>query len=77
MNATCSPNLPASFPLTAVASGGPSVNLSGAMWAGSGAGYQRALQGPSEAGFRLLFSDSRGLQLDPTVVPRLNVLRIR
>ena len=34
--------LPASFPLTAVASGGPSVNLSGAMWAGSGAGYQRA-----------------------------------
>ncbi|OLC09063.1 MAG: hypothetical protein AUH42_00040 [Gemmatimonadetes bacterium 13_1_40CM_70_11] len=77
MNATCSPNLPASFPLTAVASAGPTVNLTGAMWAGSGAGYQRALQGPGGAGFTLLFSDAKGLQLSPTVEPRLNVLRIR
>ena len=77
MNATCSSRLPASFPLVAVASAGPSINVKGVMWTGSGAAYQRALQGPSAAGFTVLFSDSTGALLKATVVPRLNVLRIR
>ena len=77
MNATCSSRLPASFPLVAVGSAGPSINVKGVMWTGSGAAYQRALQGPSAAGFTVLFSDSTGALLKATVVPRLNVLRIR
>jgi hypothetical protein len=77
MNATCSANLPASFPLVAVASAGPSVNLTGTMRAGSGGAYLRVLQAPGAAGFPLLFSDASGAQLSPSVVPRLNVIRIR
>jgi hypothetical protein len=77
MNATCNPNLPASFPLVAVAGAGTSINLRGTIWAGSGAAYQRALQGPGGAGFSLLFSDSAGAVLNALVVPRLNVIRIR
>jgi hypothetical protein len=47
------------------------------MVSGSGAAYQRALQGPGATAFSILFSDGTGAQLKSTVVPRLNVLRIR
>ena len=39
--------------------------------------YQRALQGPGAPAFTLLFSDATGAQLKSTVLPRLNVIRIR
>ncbi len=70
-------SFPNAFPLVAVSSAGRSVSLTGTMWSGSGAAYQRALQGPSEAGYTLLFSDRTGAQLLPILAPRLNVLRIR
>jgi len=47
------------------------------MTSGSGAAYQRALQGPGADRFTLLFSNGTGAQLQATVLPRLNVLRIR
>jgi len=52
------------------------VNLAGTLHAGSGT-YHRALQAPSAPGFTLLFGTSAGGPLDPTLVPRLNVIRIR
>jgi hypothetical protein len=76
MRLTCSFGLP-DFPLVARAGAGPSINVTGTMWSGSGAAYQRALQGPSGAGFTLVFSDATGAQLNPAIQPRLNVLRIR
>ena len=77
MSATCNPNLPTTFPIVAGAGAGSSINLAGTMWAGSGAAYYRALQGPSGAGFTLLFSDAKGVQLSAVIKPRLNVIRIR
>jgi hypothetical protein len=73
----CGTSIPQSFPLVAAAAAGPSVSLSGNMPSGSGAGYQRAFQGAAAASFTVLFSDSTGAQLKGTVLPRLNVLRIR
>ncbi|HUL02614.1 MAG TPA: hypothetical protein VLV16_05215 [Gemmatimonadales bacterium] len=69
--------IPSTFPLSATAVPGTGVNVSGTMIAGSGATYQRALQGLSGAKFDVLFSDPTGGQLKATVLPRLNVLRIR
>jgi len=77
LHASCSQRLPNAFPLVAVASAGPAIGLSGTMWSGSGAAYQRALQGPGDAGFALLFSDGTGRQLNQVLAPRLNLLRIR
>jgi len=73
----CGTFIPQSFPLVAAAGAGPGINLSGNMPSGSGAAYQRAFQGGSAASFTLLFSDMTGAQLKATVLPRLNVLRIR
>ena len=70
-------SFPSSFPLVATAAAGPSINLAGTMVSGSGAAYQRALQGPGADPFNLLFSDATGGRLRSTVSPRLNVLRIR
>jgi hypothetical protein len=77
LSATCSASLPSSYPLVALSAAGPSVALSGAMESGSAGGYQLALQGPGDPSFTLLFSDATGAQLRQTVVPRLNILRIR
>ena len=79
MHAKCNypVTLPDSFRLSAVASAGPGINLTGTMWTGSGAAYQRALQAPGAAGYALLFSDGAGAQLQQSVRPRLNVMRIR
>jgi hypothetical protein len=77
LSAKCGTSIPSSFPLMAAADAGPSINLSGTMTSGSGAAYQRALQGPGADRFTLLFSNGTGAQLQETVSPRLNVLRIR
>jgi hypothetical protein len=70
-------HIPATFPLQATAAPGTSVSATGTMIAGSGATYQRALQGVSGATFDVLLSDPTGGQLKVTALPRLNVLRIR
>ena len=69
-------NFPKVFPLDPTFSAGRAVNLTGTLHAGSGT-YHRALQAPSAPGFTLLFGTSSGGPLDPTLVPRLNVIRIR
>jgi hypothetical protein len=71
------PSFPATFPLTATAGPGGMISVTGAIYAGSAGPYQRALQGPNGGQFALLFSTGTGGLLDPVVVPRLNVLRIR
>ena len=68
---------PLGFPLVAPAAAPADVNLSGRMWSGTGAAYQRVLQAPGDAGFRLGFGDSAGVQLPGALEPRLNVIRIR
>jgi hypothetical protein len=69
-------SFPKGFPLTPTFSAGRAVNLTGTLHAGSGT-YHRALQAPSTPGFTLLFSTGSGGPLDPALVPRLNVIRIR
>lgn len=76
LNAQDAGNFPKAFPLDPTFSAGRAVNLTGTLHAGSGT-YHRALQAPSAPGFTLLFSTSGGGPLDPTLVPRLNVIRIR
>ena len=77
LHASCNQSLPATFPLAAPASPPAGINVVGTIFAGSAGTYQRALQGPGDAPIRLLFSDSTGAQLLGSVLPRLNVLRIR
>jgi hypothetical protein len=69
-------NFPKPFPLTPTSSAGRAVNLTGTLRAGSDV-YHRAFQAPSAPGFTLLFSTSSGGPLDPTLAPRLNVIRVR
>jgi len=69
-------DFPKPFPLDPTFSAGRAVNLTGTLHAGSGT-YHRALQAPSAPGFTLLFGTSSVGPLDPTLVPRLNVIRIR
>ena len=69
-------NFPKTFPLTPTTSAGRAVTLTGTLRAGSGV-YTRAFQAPSAPGFTLLFSTSTGGPLDPSLAPRLNVIRVR
>jgi len=69
-------NFPKAFPLTPTQSAGRAVSLTGTLRAGSGV-YARAVQAPNAPGFTLLFGTSGGGPLDPALVPRLNVIRIR
>jgi hypothetical protein len=69
-------NFPKSFPLTPPSSAGRALVLTGTLRAGSGV-YVRAFQAPSAPGFTLLFGTSTGGPLDPSLVPRLNVIRVR
>ncbi|OLC09061.1 MAG: hypothetical protein AUH42_00030 [Gemmatimonadetes bacterium 13_1_40CM_70_11] len=78
LNARCTPpTTPAAFPLVALAGAPASVSVSGSLRAGTGAVYQRVLQGPGAGPFQVLFSDGNGAQLRETTQPRLNVIRIR
>lgn len=65
------------FPLMAPGFPGAAINVTGTIYAGSPGTYQRALQGPGGGQFTLLFSDGTGALLKESVLPRLNVLRIR
>jgi len=65
------------FALVALAGAPASVSVSGTLRAGTGAVYQRVLQAPGGSAFQILFSDGAGAQLRETVMPRLNVIRIR
>src|SRR6266540_1236962 len=69
-------NFPKAFPLDPTFGAGRAVSLTGTLHAGSGF-YHRAFQAPSAPGFTLLFSTSSGGPLDPTLAPRLNVIRVR
>src|SRR3989442_15960426 len=69
-------DFPASFPLAPTQSAGSTVNVSGTMWPGSGV-YHRAFQGLGGAGFTLLLTANGTASLPATIVPRLNVIRIR
>jgi hypothetical protein len=76
LNAQRPTTFPKSFPLVPTASAGRAVSLTGTLRAGSGV-YTRAFQAPSAPGFTLLFGTSSGGPLDPALVPRLSVIRIR
>ena len=69
-------NFPKIFPLQPTFSAGRAVRLSGTLRAGSGV-FARAVQAPSAPGFTLLFSTGYGGPIPPSLVPRLNVIRIR
>ena len=69
-------NFPKTFPLTPTTSAGRAVALTGTLRAGSGV-YTRAFQAPSAPGFTLLFGTSSGGPLDPALVPRLTMIRVR
>lgn len=77
LNASCTNKLPATFPLAAPGGPGAAISVAGTIYAGSAGTYLRALQGPGDAQFTLLFSDGTGAMLQSSVAPRLNVLRIR
>lgn len=77
LHASCTAALPATFPLAAPGGPGAAINVTGTIYAGSAGTYQRALQAPGDGQFTLLFSDGTGALLQGSVLPRLNVLRIR
>jgi hypothetical protein len=77
LHASCTPMLPDAFPLAAPGSLGADITVAGTIYAGSAGTYRRALQGPGGVQVPLLFSDNTGALLQASVLPRLNVLRIR
>src|SRR5947209_4735811 len=64
------------FPLVPTVSEGRSVLLTGTLRAGSGI-YHRATQSPGDPGFTLQFTSANGGLFNVSLVPRLNVIRIR
>jgi hypothetical protein len=76
LNAKCSNKIPAQFPLAPAAVNGSSAQLAGMLHAGSGT-YYRLPQAVGAPGFTLLFSNSAGAALRPTLVPRLTVIRLQ
>ena len=69
-------DFPRPYPLVPPISGGNAVNLSGKLWAGSGA-YVRVVQPPGGAAFTLQFSANGASLVSSAIVPRLTVIRIR
>jgi len=76
LNAQDPKDFPRPYPLVPPISGGNAVNLSGKLWAGSGA-YVRVVQAPGGAAFTLQFSANGASLVSPAIVPRLTVIRIR
>jgi len=76
LNAQDPKDFPRPYPLVPPISGGNAVNLSGKLWAGSGA-YVRVVQPPGGAAFTLQFSANGASPVSPAIVPRLTVIRIR
>src|SRR3989442_2985336 len=64
------------YPLVPPLSGGNAVNISGTLRTGSGE-YVRAVQQAGAAAFTLHFSANGTTAVSPSVVPRLNIVRIR
>ena len=71
-----STDFPLAYPLVPPRSGGNAVNISGTLRTGSGQ-YLRAVQQAGAAAFTLHFSANGTTAVSPSVVPRLNILRIR
>jgi hypothetical protein len=69
-------DFPQPYPLVPVASGGSAVSVIGTLTSGSGS-YVRAFQAPGGAGFVLQFTKNGSTALPASLVPRLNILRIR
>jgi len=67
---------PKPYPLVPTVSAGSLTDVTGVLYAGSGA-YHRALQGPLAAGFQLQFGDGGANYLPASIVPRLTIIRIR
>ena len=76
LNAQADTTFKKPFPLVPTVSEGRSVLLTGTLRAGSGI-YHRATQSVGDPGFTLLFSTGGGGALNPALVPRLNVIRIK
>jgi hypothetical protein len=64
------------YPLVPTVSAGRDVNLAGTLRAGSGI-YQLAEQPAADPGFTLSFTAPLGNLINPTLVPRLNVIRLQ
>jgi hypothetical protein len=69
-------DFPLAYPLVPTLSAGNAVNISGMLRTGSGE-YVRAVQQAGGAAFTLHFSANGTTAVSPSVVPRLNILRIR
>ncbi len=69
-------DFPLAYPLVPTFSPGNAVNISGTLRTGSGE-YVRAVQPAGGAAFTLHFSANGTTAVSPSVVPRLNILRIR
>jgi len=67
---------PKPYPLVPTVSAGNLTDVTGVLYAGSGA-YHRALQGPLASGFQLQFGDGGANYLPASIVPRLTIIRIR
>lgn len=67
---------PDPFPINPAPFNGGAFSASGTLRAGSGA-YFRVVLGPSDPGFTLTLDDGTGGPVSASVVPRLNVIRIR
>ena len=76
LNAQADSTFKKPFPLVPTLSEGRSVLLTGTLLAGSGI-YHRATQSPGDQGFTLQFTSSNGGLFNGSLVPRLNVIRIR
>jgi hypothetical protein len=64
------------YPLVPTVSAGRDVSLSGTLRAGSGI-YHRATQPAGDPGFTLSFTAPSGAVINPSLVPRLNVMRLQ
>jgi hypothetical protein len=67
---------PLAYPLVPTVSAANALNLSGTLKAGSG-DYVRVMQPPNSAAFSLRLGSSNGGLISATVIPHLNVVRIR
>ena len=76
LNAQDPAHFPNPYPLIPTVSAGSAVSVSGTLFAGSGV-YHRALQGPGAQAFTLFLSSDGTSALPATVVPRIDVIRIR
>jgi hypothetical protein len=73
---TGSSSFPSAYPLVAASGAGSTTTLSGTLRGGSGT-YYVAQQAAGASKFSLLFTDGAGAALQPSLLPRLNIIRIQ